>query len=578
MVNIVIDGKNIVANDNQTILQIARENEIDIPTLCYLKDVNEIGACRVCLVEIEGEEKLFSACNTIATDKMVISTNSQRVQKARKTNVELILSQHNYDCDNCVRNNTCVLQKLVRDLGVDEEKYKDRIDKNTWDLNLPLIRDNSKCIKCFRCVSECEVVQNMNVWEITGTGSRTKVSVREGIDFNDVNCALCGQCVTHCPVGALSARDDISKVKAALDDKDKITVFQIAPAVRSVFSDMFDLSFDLSSEKLMAASVKALGADYVFDTNFAADLTIMEEGSELIEHLKTRQDTMPMFTSCCPGWIRFIKSEFPDMVKYLSSSKSPQQMFGAVTKSYFAKKLGVSPDKIVCISIMPCLAKKYECDVKEVNDASCKDVDIVLTTRELGRLLNEKGIDVKNLNEVEFDSPLGVSTGAAVIFGATGGVMEAALRSAYYLIKKKNPPLDVFKYIRAMSMDKAGKYTWREASFSIDDLKLKVAVASGLGNTRALLNAIKNKEVQYDFVEIMACPGGCAGGGGQPIIEGEELAYLRGQRLYNLDENNKIRFSHENPEVLTLYKEYLEKPLSSEAERLLHTNQEKWEL
>ena len=576
MVNLTIDGKQVQVQDGATILEAANAAGINIPTLCYLKEVNEIGACRVCVVEIEGEARLAASCNTACTEGMVVRTRSPRVLAARKTNVQLLLSQHNVNCTSCVRNSNCKLQEICKDLGITEDRFEDRYHKDAWDKQLPLVRDASKCIKCMRCVNVCDKIQGMGVWEVNGTGARTKIEVRDGLKLSDVNCALCGQCITHCPVGALHTRNDRDRFIDAVNDPEVVTVVQIAPAVRAAFGDAIGLPYELATEKRMAAAVKALGVDYVFDTNFTADLTIMEEGSELLEYLGKRKDNLPMFTSCCPGWVRFMKLEYPEYVHQLSTSKSPQQMFGAVTKSYFAEKIGVAPEKICCISIMPCSAKKFECDVPEVNDAADKDVDMVLTTRELGGLLHS--VNVAELDEIEFDSPLGTGTGAAVIFGATGGVMEAALRSAYYLVTGENPDADAFKVVRAAAADKIGDKTWREAEVEIAGAKVRAAIASGLGNTRALMDAIISGEVQYDFVEIMACPGGCAGGGGQPIKDGCELATERGARLYELDKNNKLRFSHENPDVLALYEEYLEKPLSEKAEKLLHTEQADWTL
>ena len=576
MINLTIDGIAVSVPEGTTILEASRKTGANIPTLCYLKDINEIGACRVCVVEIEGEPRLAASCNTVVKEGMVVTTRSKRVLDARKSNLQLIFSQHNVSCTSCTRDGNCSLQEVSKSLGINEELFSDRCENASWDKNFPLVRDASKCIKCMRCVNVCDKTQGMGVWQLNGTGARTKIEVRDGFDIKNSNCALCGQCITHCPVGALIARDDTQKFIDAVNDPEKITVVQIAPAVRAAFCDAVGLPAEFATEKRMAAAVKALGVDYVFDTNFTADLTIMEEGSELLEYLKTRKDKMPMFTSCCPGWVRFMKLEYPDFVGQLSSSKSPQQMFGAVTKSYFAEKLGVEPDKIFCISFMPCSAKKYECDVPEVNNASDKDVDLVLTTRELGRLCRQ--IDVESLPEIDFDSPLGTGTGAAVIFGATGGVMEAALRSAYYLVTGSNPAVDAFAIVRANGPDPACKATWREATVNIAGAEVRAAVASGLANTRALVDAIRSGEVQYDFVEIMACPGGCAGGGGQPIKDGCELATERGARLYALDEANTLRFSHENPDVLALYKEYLGEPLSEKAEELLHTDQIEWEI
>jgi len=584
MVNLTINGKQTQVAEGTTILDAAKAMHIHIPTLCYLKEINEVGACRVCLVEIEGQERLYASCNTVCEEGMSVLTDSARVRTARKNNVELILSQHNTTCTSCLRDGSCALQNVAREFNFTQPVEQIDPHPMRWDTSLALIRDDSKCIQCYRCVNECDKVQNLHVWDILGTGKNSSV----GLDtsrgsLNDL-CSLCGQCITHCPTGALSARDDTARFYQALYDPDLITVVQVAPAVRSAYGESIGLSKELATEGRMAAAIKALGVDYVFDTNFSADLTIMEEGSELLEYLGSRKNQYPMFTSCCPGWVRFMKIKYPDMVTQLSSAKSPQQMFGAVTKSYFAEKIGVDPSRIFCISIMPCSAKKYECDVPELQDAwkisgehpDMKDVDLVLTTRELSRLL--RGIDFASLDEIPFDSPLGAGTGAAVIFGRTGGVMEAALRSAYYLVTGSNPDPEVFCAMHADASLPVYADAWREAVYDVAGTKVRVAVTSGLGNAGRLVDAIRRGDVQYDFVEIMACPGGCAGGGGQPIHDGQELAFCRGDILDTLDENNPIRYSHENPEIAALYRDYMEKPLSEKAHHLLHTSQKDWTL
>ena len=563
MVNIIIDNKNIVVPKEITILEAAKIAGIEIPTLCYLKDINEMGACRVCLVEIDGINKLAAACNTPISEGMIIKTNSPRVRKARRINVELILSQHNCRCATCIRNGSCRLQSIARDLGINSAPYKEEIKYKPWRKDFPLIRDNEKCIKCMRCVQVCNKVQTLGVWDTTGSGSRTNVGISKNSRIEDIDCSLCGQCITHCPVGALVERDDTEKVFEALADTETITVVQIAPAVRTAWGEELGLSRDEATIGKIVDALRKIGFDYIFDTSFAADLTIMEEGTELIEKIKNGEK-LPMFTSCCPGWIRFVKSQYPDMVSKLSTAKSPQQMFGAITKTYFAEKMNIDPKKIYCVSIMPCTAKKYEKDIPGINGSKANlDVDAVLTTRELVKMIRAEHINAKDLKDENMDNILGDGTGAGVIFGATGGVMEAALRSAHYLLTGENPKVDSFKKVRGMN-------GWKESEFVIGNTTLRVAIASGLGNARKLMDAIKNDEVQYDFVEIMACPGGCSGGGGQPILYNIELAEDRGNVLYRLDKSSKKRFSHENPLVIQCYNEYLGEPLSKRAHKLLH--------
>lgn len=571
MVNLKINNIPVGVEEGTTILKAAEQAGVSIPTLCYLKDINEIGACRVCVVEVKGKEKLITACNNAVLDGMEIYTNSPKVRNTRRINVELILSQHDAHCVTCVRSRNCPLQNLANDLNILDRRFEKDFCKDTWPKDFPLIRDTNKCIKCMRCIQVCDKIQNLHIWDVINTGSRTNVGVANGRTIRESDCSLCGQCITHCPTGALRERDDTDKVLAALADPNKITVVQIAPAVRSAWGESFGLSREFATTKRLVSALRRMGVDYIFDTNFSADLTIMEEGSEFLKRLpEIKQSGLPMFTSCCPGWVRFVKAKYPKYVSQLSTAKSPQQMFGAVAKSYYADILDVDPEKIFCISIMPCVSKKHECALPVMNDAGAgQDVDVVLTTRELDRLIRAEHIIPQDLKEEEFDSPLGVGTGAAVIFGTTGGVMEAALRSAYYLATGKNPDPDAFYAVRGMQ-------GWKEAKFDVAGTEISVAVAHGLGNTSKLMDAIERGEAHYDFVEIMACPGGCAGGGGQPVHEGEELAEARGDNLRKLDRENSIRFSHENPAVVRCYETYLKKPLSHRAHQLLHTDHKAW--
>ncbi len=572
MVNLTINGKAVKVEEGTTILNAALKLDIHIPHLCYFEGLNEIGACRVCAVEVKGKEQLVAACNTAVEEGMEIYTNSPKVRKTRKVNVRLILSDHDCKCATCARCGNCTLQELATDLGILENPYKNVAEPSKWDKTYPLVKDESKCIKCMRCIQVCDKIQGMNVWDITGSGYRTTVGVRDNMTLEEANCTLCGQCITHCPVGALRTRSDMELMFDVIGDSDKITIVQVAPAVRTAWGEDVGLPTEKATTGRLVSALRRLGFDYIFDTNFAADLTIMEEGSEFLERLSHKENyNFPMFTSCCPGWVRFVRSQYPELVPQLSTAKSPQQMFGALSKTYIAQCLGIDPAKVFSVSIMPCMAKKYEETVPDMSSTQFgQDVDLVLTTREIARMIKADHIEPQELKEEEFDEFFGEGTGAAVIFGTTGGVMEAALRSASYLVTGKNPDPDAFKDVRGMK-------GWKEASFEIQGIPLKVAVASGLANTRNLIEALKRGEVKYDFVEIMACPGGCAGGGGQSIRDCMELAEDRGKILYGLDKVANLRFSHENPTVIKLYEEFLEKPLSEKAHHLLHTDYDKWD-
>ena len=570
MVNLTIDGKQITVKENSTIMEAAAQNGIPIPHLCYLKGINEIAACRVCVVELEGKERLITSCNNVAKEGMVIYTNSPKVRRHRKTNVELILSQHNCECVTCPRSGNCMLQTVANDLNILEIPYRMQLEKQMWNKEFPLIRDSSKCIKCMRCIQVCDKVQSLHIWDVEGTGSRTTVNVSGHKTIEESACSLCGQCVTHCPVGALRERNDTEKVWEALSDPNKIVVTQVAPAVRTAWGEEFGLQPNEATVGMILDALKKMGADYVFDTCFSADLTIMEEATEFIQRFTSGElKERPMFTSCCPGWVRFAKSQFPHMVKYLSSAKSPQQMFGTVMKTYFAQKLGVSPEQIFTVSIMPCLAKKGEQEMELFHgEYAGKDIDVVLTTREFVKMIRAAHISPETLKNRESDRPMQEGTGAGVIFGTTGGVMEAALRSAYFFLKGENAAADAFQAVRAEGFN--ANHGVQEAEFQIDDITVRTAVVSGLGNTRALMKKIERGEVHYDFVEVMACPGGCVGGGGQPIHDGEERAFERGKRLYQLDADAKIRYSHDNPDIKRLYEEYFGEPNEHKAHMLLH--------
>ena len=576
MVKLTVNGVALEVPENTTLLEAAKLAGTPVPSLCYWKGLNEIGACRVCVVEVEGIDKLVTACNNPVQEGMVVHTNSPRVRSARRTNLRLILSQHDCQCAFCVRSGNCELQKMAMEANLLYIPYPIDIRKSQWDRSAPLIRQESKCIKCMRCIQVCDKIQSLNIWDVAGTGSRVSVNVSHNRTIREADCAFCGQCVTHCPTAALRERDDTEPVLDALADPEITTVVQVAPAVRVAWAEQFGLTPGPETTGRMVTALKRLGFDYVFDTNFGADLTIMEEGSEFVERFTHREDyAWPMFTSCCPGWVRFVKSNYPEFTDNLSTAKSPQQMFGAVAKSYFAEKIGVDPHKMKVISIMPCLAKKEEAALEPLRDAcGDPDVDIVLTTREFVRMVRSDHIQVENLPESAFDSPLGTSTGAAVVFGATGGVMDAALRSAYYLITGRNPNADTFRAVRGMDNG-----TWKEAAFNIPGAGVvRVAVVSSLGRTRNLVEALRRGNAPYDFVEVMACPGGCAGGGGQPIVDGVEMAEYRGGALWELDKGERVRFSHENNDVQALYRDYLEKPCGQRSHHLLHTDHHAWQM
>jgi len=571
MVNITIDTRKIRVPKNYTVLEAAKYANIKIPTLCYLKGINEIGACRMCVVEIKGAKSLQAACVYPVSEGLEIYTQTPAVRESRRVTLELILSNHDRKCLTCTRSRTCELQKLAEELNIndihfDGETYKLPLD----DFSPSIVRDPNKCVLCRRCVSMCKNVQEVGVIDTTERGFKTIVSSAFNKSLNEVPCTMCGQCITVCPVGALREKDDTDKVWQALADNDKYVIVQTAPAVRVALGEEFGMPIGSRVTSKMVAALRRLGFKKVFDTDTAADLTIMEEVNELIDRIKNG-GKLPLITSCSPGWIKFCEHNYPEFLDNLSTCKSPHEMFGAVLKSYYAEKEGIDPSKIFVVSIMPCTAKKFEAQRPELSSTGYPDVDVVLTTRELARMIREAAIDFNNLPERYFDDPMGEASGAGVIFGATGGVMEAALRTAAELITGKKVPDDSIEYNEVR-----GTKGVKEASIRIGDLTLKAAVAHGLGNARKLLERIKAGE-QYHFVEIMACPGGCVNGGGQPIQPSEVRSWIdlrseRAKAIYDEDRSMRVRKSHENPAVKKMYNEYFEKPGSEKAHELLHTH------
>lgn len=569
MVNLKINGQPVSAPKGSTILEAARLAGIDIPTLCYLKDMSETGSCRMCVVEIVGARALQAACVYPVAEGIEVLTHSPKVKKARKNTLELILSNHDRKCLTCIRNQNCELQALSEELGVTEIAYEGvRNEYEIDDSSVSFIRDNNKCVLCRRCVNVCKNIQTVGVIDATERGFNTKIACAFEQDLADSYCVNCGQCITACPVGALREKDYIGDVFDAIYDDDKYVIVQTAPAVRAALGEEFGLPIGTPVTGKMAAALRRIGFDKVFDTDTGADLTIMEEGTELLERMKN-DGTLPLITSCSPGWIKFCEHNFPEFLDNLSSCKSPHQMFGAVLKSYYAEKNGIDPAKMVVVSIMPCVAKKFESARPEMGE-KYRDVDYVLSTRELARMIKQAGIKFNELPEEKFDAPFEEASGAGVIFGATGGVMEAALRTVYEIVEKK--PLDKVEF-----MDVRGTDGIKEAAVALGGKDVKIAVAHGLGNARKLLESIKSGEKSYDFVEIMACPGGCVTGGGQPICSAKTQMDInvkaeRAKALYSEDERAVIRKSHENPDITLLYKDYFEAPGSHKAHELLHTH------
>lgn len=569
-VNIKINGMSLSVPAGISILEAARYAGIEIPTLCYLKGINEIGACRICMVEVVGARSLVSACVFPVNEGMEIYTNSEKVRHSRKTTLELILSTHDKSCLSCVRSGTCELQKLCKEFGVDKPNYYqgEVVKYNFDDSAAHMIRDNNKCILCRRCIAACDQ-QGISVIGANARGFDTHISSAFDKDLADVSCISCGQCIVNCPTGAIVEKDDTDKVLAAINDPEKFVIVNTAPSIRATLGEAFGMHIGTNVEGKMVAALRRLGFDKVFDTDFAADLTIMEEANELVERVKNG-GVLPMITSCSPGWIKYCEHYYPELIPHLSTCKSPQQMFGATMKTYYAEKMGIDPKNMVVVGIMPCTAKKFE--TKRPNQAASgyPDVDIALTTRELARMIESAGIFFKHLPDEEFDNPFGESTGAATIFGATGGVMEAALRTAVKMITGEEAPSPDFEAVRGMENIK-------EADYKVGDLDVKVAVASGTKNAKEIMEKIKKGDSNYLFVEIMGCPGGCINGGGQPIQHAVvhnfiDLKARRAQVLYDADKANNKRMSHENSAIKELYDTYLEKPGSHKAHEILHTS------
>ncbi len=568
-VSITIDGIKLYVPENYTILQAAKEVNINIPTLCFLKDVNEIGCCRMCIVEVKGARALQAACVHPVSEGMEVLTHTPRVMEARKVNLELILSNHNSRCQTCTRSwMDCELQALANKLSVETVRFEGEQKRMPLDIGPSIVRDPNKCILCRRCVSVCKNIQTVGVIDAVNRGFNTQISSPFGLPLSETPCVNCGQCINYCPVGALHEKNDVDRVWEAIHDPEMHVVVQTAPAVRVALGEDFEMPIGTPVTGKMVTALRMLGFDKVFDTDTGADLTIMEEGAELIDRIRGG-GKLPLITSCSPGWIKFCEHNFPDMLDHLSSCKSPHQMFGAILKSYYAEKEGIDPKKIFVVSVMPCTAKKFEASRPEMQVNGLADVDVVLTTREVGKMIYDIGIDFPDLGDSDFDRPFGNASGAGAIFGATGGVMEAALRTVADLLSDSSA--DNFEY-----EDVRGLEGIKIANVQIGDLTVRAAVAHGLGNARKLMEAIKAGE-EFHFVEIMACPGGCVNGGGQPLQLSDVRNWIdvraeRAKGLYKEDRNTFIRKSHNNPAVKKLYKEYLGMAGGSKSHQLLHTH------
>ena len=570
-INLKINGLDVSAPEGSTVLEAARLAGIKIPTLCFLKEINEIGACRMCVVEVKGARNLVAACVHPISEGMEVLTNTPKLIKSRKRTLQLLLSDHDKKCLSCVRSGQCELQELCRELGVEDENYFEGVS-HTYDLDTSathMVRDNSKCILCRRCAAVCEKVQTVGVIGPNNRGFETYIGSPFDMGLGETSCVSCGQCIAACPTGALYEKEYIDDILDAIANPEKHVVVQPAPSVRAALGEEFGYPMGTDVEGKMAAALRRIGFDKVFDTDFSADLTIVEEAHELIERVQNG-GVLPMITSCSPGWVKYCEHYYPDQLAHLSSCKSPQQMFGAITKTYYAEKMGIDPKDIVCVSVMPCTAKKFEIERPDQDAAGVPDVDISITTRELARLIRKVGIDFRSLPDEGFDDPLGESTGAGVIFGATGGVMEAALRTAVETLTGETLEQVEFHEVR-------GTEGIKEATYNAAGMDVKVAVASGLSNAKVIMDKIRAGEADYHFVEIMCCPGGCVNGGGQPQVHAdvrnfEDVRAIRAKALYDNDAAKTLRKSHENPSIKKVYDEYLGEYGSEKAHHILHTS------